>query len=144
MARVVELAFPPRRDHLALVRLVVEQVGRLSGELGDRRIEDLRLALSEACTNALDALRDRGSDAPVTVVFELIDGGVAVTVSDQAGGFEADAVEPIPAATDPGRLRHERGLGIPIMRSLVDELDFTSTAQGTTVRLVVRGEGLHR
>lgn len=144
MNRVVELAFPPRSDHLALVRLVVEEVARVAGRLPDRRIDDLRLAVSEACANALDALWARSSDEPVRVRLEVLPDGVEVTVTDGAGGFAVDAVDPIPAATDPRRLRHERGLGIPLMRSLVDEVDFTPTETGTAVRLIVRGPGHRR
>ena len=50
-------------------------------------------------------------------------------------------MDPLPVATDPQRLRHERGLGIPLMRSLVDEVVFTPTLGGTAVRLVVRATG---
>jgi serine/threonine-protein kinase RsbW len=136
---VVELQIPPRSDHLALVRRVVESVARIDGKLPDRRIDDLRLAVSEACANALEALQAVDSNAPVTVTFEHTHDAIEVAVTDHAGGFEVDAVDPIPAATDPGRLRHERGLGIPLMRSLVDEVTFESTGDGTTVRLVLRG-----
>lgn len=139
MGPVVELQIPPRSDHLALVRRVVESVARIDGTLPDRRIDDLRLAVSEACANALEALQAVESNAPVTVTFEHTDDAIEVAVTDHAGGFEVDAVDPIPAATDPGRLRHERGLGIPLMRSLVDEVTFESTGDGTTVRLVLRG-----
>jgi anti-sigma regulatory factor (Ser/Thr protein kinase) len=47
-------------------------------------------------------------------------------------------VTPAPGATDPQRLRHERGLGIPLMRSLVDDVTFTPTGDGTAVRLTIR------
>jgi serine/threonine-protein kinase RsbW len=134
----VELQIPPRSDHLALVRLVVEGAARL-GSLPDRRVDDLRLAVSEACTNAVDASQAAASEAPVTIAVELLEDEVAVTVTDHAGGFEVDAVEPAPAATDPARLGHEHGLGIPLMRSLVDELTFRPTGDGTAVRLLVRG-----
>lgn len=136
MGRLVELQIPPRSDHLALVRLVVEGAARL-GALADRRVDDLRLAVSEACTNALDA-QEGASDEPINIRIELLGDAVAVTITDHAGGFEVDAVEPVPAATDPGRLRHEHGLGISLMRSLVDELTFTPTDDGTAVRLLVR------
>ncbi len=138
MGRLVELQIPPRSDHLALVRLVVEGAARLGGPLPDGRVDDLRLAASEACTNALDAQQAAASEEPIVIRVELDDDEVAVTITDHAGGFEVDAVEPAPAATDPSRLRHEHGLGITLMRSLVDEVTFTPTADGTTVRLVVR------
>ncbi len=138
MGRRVELQIPPRSDHLALVRLVVETTARAGGQLPERRIDDLRLAVTEACANALDASQAAGSEAPVIITIELQDDSIEVFVADQAGGFEVEAVDPIPAATDPHRLRHERGLGIPLMRSLADEVEFAASPSGTTVHLVVR------
>jgi serine/threonine-protein kinase RsbW len=135
--RVIELVIPPRTEHLALVRLVVQSTASVNGQVPSRRIDDLRLAVSEACANALDAADATGSDAPVRITIELDEDLVAVTVTDQAGGFDVDDLDPIPPATDPRRLRHERGLGIPLMRSLADEVTFTRTPTGTTVRLLV-------
>lgn len=138
MGRQVELEIPPRNDHLALVRLVVASVATMQHHVPDQRVDDLRLAVSEACANAMDALRARGDDAPVRLRIDLREGEVAVTVTDRAGGFDPDALATMPGATEPDRLRHERGLGIPLMRSLVDEVTFTSTDDGTAVQLVVR------
>jgi serine/threonine-protein kinase RsbW len=134
---LVELEIPPRRDHLALVRLVVETTARLAG-LPDERVDDLRLAVSEGCANALDAHAERGEARPIAVTVHSDDAAVTVTVTDHAGGFEPAAARSAPAATDPQRLRHERGLGIPIMRSLVDEVSYAETDDGTALVLVVR------
>jgi anti-sigma regulatory factor (Ser/Thr protein kinase) len=141
VSSVVELEIPPRSDHLALVRLVVETAASIDGQIPERRIDDLRLAVSEACANSLDAQLATGRDAPVHILIELAEDLVAVTITDHAGGFDVDELDPIPPVTDPKRLRHERGLGIPLMRSLVDETTFTRTADGTKVRLVVHGVG---
>ena len=138
MGGVVELEIPPRSDHLALVRLVVQATASIDGRVPEPRVEDLRLAVSEACANALDAQEASGNEAPVRIVIEVEDDHIAVTVTDHAGGFDVDQLDPIPPGTDPRRLRHERGRGIPLMRSLVDEVTFTRTAEGTAVRLVVR------
>lgn len=136
MARVVELEIPPRSDHLVLVRILVEAVAAIDGRLSQRRMHDLRLAVSEAAANACDAQQAAGSTMPVHVRVELDEAAIAVTVTDHAGGFDPAEVTPIPAATDATRLRHERGLGIPLMRSLVDEVRFDQTEDGTAVRLV--------
>ena len=138
MASLVRLEIPPRRDHLALVRLVVSGAAAIDRSVAERRLEDLRLAVTEACANAVDATQKAGSDRPVVLVIELDDGLAVVTVTDHAGGFDPGEVEGLPAATDPERLTHERGLGLSLMRSLVDEVDFTRTDDGMAVRLVVR------
>ncbi|MGQ0831863.1 MAG: ATP-binding protein [Microthrixaceae bacterium] len=137
MAHHVELEIPPRSDHLAEVRLAVQDAASLDGRVSEQRVDDLRLAVSEACANAFDAHARVGSDAAVHVAIDVGDDAIAVTVTDHAGGFDLDELAPIPPVTDPLRLRHERGLGIPLMRSLVDEVTFTRTADGTAVRLVV-------
>jgi anti-sigma regulatory factor (Ser/Thr protein kinase) len=141
MSSVVELVIPPRSDHLALVRIVIEIAASIDRQIPERRIDDLRLAVSEAAANAVDAQLASGREAPVHIGIELEEDLIAVTVTDHAGGFDVEDLDPIPPVTDPSRLRHERGLGIPLMRSLVDETTFTRTPDGTAVRLVVRGLG---
>lgn len=137
MGRIVELEIPPRNDYLALARRAVAAAARLQGAMADRRVEDLSLAVSEACTNAVNASRARGIDTAVHLRVELTNDAVLVTVTDHAGGFEPDEVDPIPSAEDPRRLGHEGGLGLPLIRSLADEASFTATADGTAVTIRV-------
>jgi anti-sigma regulatory factor (Ser/Thr protein kinase) len=137
VGRTIHLQIPPRSDYLALVRRVVATAAGVGDVLSDRRIDDLSLAVSEACANAIDAQRASGSPDPVEVAIDLTPTAVVVTVRDHAGGFAPEEVDPIPAADDPGRLRHERGLGLPLMRSLAESVTFTPTADGTAVRLEV-------
>lgn len=135
--RTIELEIPPRKDYLALARRAVAAAARLHGGVADRRVEDLSLAVSEACTNAVNACRARGVEAPVHLRVELGVEAVLVTVTDHAGGFEPDDVHPIPSAEDPKRLGHEGGLGLPLIRSLADEATFTHTDDGTAVAIRV-------
>lgn len=139
MASVVRLEIPARRDHLALVRLVVSGAAAVDRVVPERRLEDLRLAVTEACANAIEATQQAGTETPIRVAIELEDGLATVVVTDGAGGFDPAAIEALPPATDPDRLTHERGLGLSLMRSLVDEVTITPTGDGTEVRLVVRG-----
>jgi serine/threonine-protein kinase RsbW len=139
-ATTVRLEIPPRRDHLALVRLVVSGAVAIDRRLAERRVEDLRLAVTEACANAVEAQLATGSTRSLEVTIELGDDLVAVTVTDHAGGFDVDALPSLPPVTDPGRLGHESGLGLALMRAHVDEITFTATADGTAVRLVVKAD----
>jgi anti-sigma regulatory factor (Ser/Thr protein kinase) len=138
VGRTILLQIPPRNDHLALVRRVVSTAAATGDELPDRRIDDLSLAVSEACANAIEAQRATGAGDAVAVRIDLGDGEVSVTITDHAGGFSPDEVDPIPAAEDPGRLRHEHGLGLPLMRSLASSVSFERTRDGTQVRIVVQ------
>jgi serine/threonine-protein kinase RsbW len=133
----VALEIPPRADWFALVRRVVGVAASLAPTLPDRRIDDLRLAVSEACANAVDGQRAAGSTQRIRVTISVDDDAVVVTVTDHGGGFDPGDVDPIPSVDDPTRLRHERGLGLPLMRDLADRVRFTRTDDGTAVELVV-------
>ncbi len=135
---VVELAIPARPAYLSLVRLVVDAaVGSLAPGLASTRIDDLKIAVTEACANAIEAHEAIYADGPVVVRCLVDDERVTVEVVDQGRGFDPDRVESLPAATDPRRLRHESGLGIPLMRTLADEVSFAAVGQGTAVSLTV-------
>ena len=137
MGRTIHLLIPPRTDHLALVRRVVSAAAAAGDALPTRRIDDLSLAVSEACANAIDAQRAVDAAAPVGIRIELDHDVVAVTVTDHAGGFSPDEVDPLPSVEDPGRLRHEHGLGLPLIRSLAESVTFRPTDDGTAVRMEV-------
>jgi anti-sigma regulatory factor (Ser/Thr protein kinase) len=138
LGHTILLSIPPRNDHLALVRRVVSTAAAASDDLPDRRIDDLSLAVSEACANAIDAQRAIGELSPVAIRIDLDARSVAVTVTDHAGGFSPDALDPLPSVEDPGRLRHEHGLGLPLMRSLSEHVAFEGTDGGTAVRIEVQ------
>jgi anti-sigma regulatory factor (Ser/Thr protein kinase) len=135
----IELDVPARPEFLSLVRSIVTLIAETGSKLPDRRIEDLRLAVTEACANAIDAERRKPEleREPVVVTCDLEADYVAVEVHDEGGGFDPDAITPHPDVTKPARLMFERGLGIPLMRELTDEIDFRREGGGTTVRLLV-------
>ncbi|HEX8803752.1 MAG TPA: ATP-binding protein [Acidimicrobiales bacterium] len=136
---VVELAIPARPAYLSLVRLVVDAaVVALAPNMSGARLDDLKVAVTEACSNAIDAHRSAWAEGPVRIRCDLTPESVSVEIVDRGAGFDPDDVAALPAATDPRRLRHERGLGIPLMRTLADDVTFTPTEDGTSVRLTVR------
>jgi len=48
----IELDVPARPEFLSLIRSIVTLIAETGSKLPDRRIEDLRLAVTEACANA--------------------------------------------------------------------------------------------
>jgi len=133
----IELDVPARPQYLSLVRSIVTLIAETGSKLPDRRIEDLRLAVTEACANAIDAERRKpeAERLPIIVRCDLEADYVVVEVHDEGGGYDPAALPPDPDVTRPARLMFERGLGIPLMRELSDELGFRRDGAGTTVRL---------
>jgi len=134
---VIELEIPARAEFVALARLVVSALASSDSTLADERIDDLKLAVSEACTNAIEAHADVDVNERVTLRWSEGDDRLEVQIEDRGQGFDPGQLPEHPPVTDPERLNFERGLGIPLIRTLVDEVAFDPSDAGTSVRLVM-------
>lgn len=134
----VELELPAAAEFVGLARLVVSSLASAHRDLPDDRIDDLKIAVSEACTNAIEAHSAADSDDRIVVRCHEHDDRLEVEIEDRGPGFSPDELPEHPPVTDPERLNFERGLGIPLIRTLVDEARFTQTATGMSVTMVMR------
>lgn len=134
---VVELALPARPEVVAVARLVVGALVAADPLFDEERNADVRLAVSEACTNAIQAQQgDAGDDPrPILLRCTVSEGLLELEVSDHGHGFDPGGLEPHPEVTDPARLDHEGGLGIPLIRLLSDRVAFHASPDGTTVEM---------
>ena len=133
----VRLEIPARADYLGLARQVVAAAAAVEPTFRDERIDDLRIAVSEATTNAIEAHADLDRDERIVIRCNLGEDSIEVEVMDRGSGFDPDDVAAMPDVEDPARLQHEHGLGLPLLRVLADEAEITSSEGGTAVRLVV-------
>lgn len=115
----VELRLPPDVAYVGIARLLVTLAARNAGMATDRA-EDLRIAVSEATTNAIKAHRADGNAEPVVLLFGPRDDGFEVIVKDAGPGFQP--AEPEVLAERDWQLEH--GLGVTIIRGLADEVSF--------------------
>ncbi len=137
MSEDFEIEIPPTFEHLAMVRSVLSSALEAEPALKEERLQDLRLAVSEATTNAIEAHNRAGVDAAVGIRITVADKKVTVRITDQGGGFDPSELKKHPPVTDPERLEYERGLGVTLMRRLTDDCTITPTKLGTTVSLVI-------
>ena len=135
--RAVQLEIPAGAEFVALARLVVSAMAAGETQLSDDRVDDLKIAVSEACTNAIEAHDALDTEERVVVECWADESHLEVTIEDRGTGFDVSNLPEHPPVTDPERLKFERGLGIPLIRTLVDELDITSSDEGTSVRIVM-------
>lgn len=133
----IVLEIPARADFVSFVRVVVAAAAELEPDIPNERIEDLKLAVSEATTNAINAHGRGRSDERIRVECRLVDDEVTVLIHDEGPGFEPDDVPDLPAPDHPDRLLHESGLGVHLMQTLADESSITSDGRGTDVKLTV-------
>ena len=127
--QTVRLTIPAKAEYITLVRLALSGLSQ-SRHLSDETLGDLKLAVTEACSNSVrHAYRD-GRPGSVQVVYEVHPDRLVIEVLDDGDGF---TVADRRAARD-GSLS-EGGLGIAIIRELADELEFGPGAGGQGSRL---------
>jgi serine/threonine-protein kinase RsbW len=105
----IELVLPARAENVAVVRQVIEVVGASMG-LGERVLEDAKLATTEACTNVVRHAYAEG-EGPLDVMIRPDRDNLTIVVSDQGRGITPKTTSDTP------------GLGLPLIRALSDGLD---------------------
>jgi serine/threonine-protein kinase RsbW len=131
-SRVVRLTIPAKAEYITLCRLALTGLSRLR-PLGEETLADLKLALTEACSNSVRHAYS-GGDGHVEISYELEADRLAIEVTDDGDGFDPHA-ETAPAA---GEELSEGGLGIAIIRSIADEFEIGPgpTGRGSRLRFV--------
>ena len=134
-AHAVRLCIPAKPEYIALGRLALTGLSRVQ-DLPEDVLADLKLALTEACTNSVRHAYD-GGEGIVEILYELHEDRLVIEVSDTGEGFSHEPVEP-----GEGDEPAEGGLGIAIIRALADELEISDrNGGGSRLRFVKRLDG---
>jgi serine/threonine-protein kinase RsbW len=120
---VVALTIPARAEYIALCRLALTGLARTRA-LRAEIVADLKLALTEACSNSVRHAYEEGRDGVVEVSYRLAEDRIEVEVTDDGAGFDPEVLERAQRELDEG------GLGIAIIRAITDELDIGSGPSG--------------
>lgn len=125
----VELQVPSRSAYVGVVRLATASLARSAG-LGEEEVDDLKIAVSEACTNSLLSHEAAGvADAPVTVSFERLDEGLMVEVRDR--GLTHQREGRTDASQDAHDLADDRfAMSMALLASLVDRCELRGRSGG--------------
>ncbi len=121
------------------VATIREFVGKASRDLkaDEAIIPALELVTDELCSNVI--IHGYGGQAGwIEVRVQPVEHGVQLTVRDWAGGFDAEAV-PLPDVEAPLEERALGGLGLFLVRSLMDEVRFENDGKkGNLVTVIKR------
>jgi len=113
----VKLTLPAYPENVAVVRHVLGAFAE-SLQLPDELIEDLRLAVTEACTNVVRHAYPAGDPGAVEISIEPRDERVRIVVADAGRG--------IGTSTDTSG----PGLGLPLIAAIADSVDLQSAPGG--------------
>ena len=132
--RDVDLSIPILPEMELTAMKTAEAVGEFMN-LDQTKIEEVKVALIEACINAFE--HSRSEDGRVDISFDIGDDGLAITISDDGQGFDLEDAQ---AETEKRRSGgdRKRGWGLTIMKELMDEVTIESSEKGTTLTMVKR------
>lgn len=144
----VEMSFTPLPAHVRTARLVATAVARRSG-VDEALLDEVRLAVGEACSRAVEAHQEHCPAEPVRVALTGTDGRFEVVVTDTAvqhngaadagdpanGGSEALGDEPAGAAGEPARQAVPAELGLAVIEGLADDVEIARTTAGLSIRM---------
>ena len=140
----VEVTFTPLPAHVRTARLVATAVARRSG-VDEALLDEVRLAVGEACSRAVEAHRQHCPAEPVRM--EMTDQGerFVVVVSDHAPaapGSPASANGHSKGHSGPFEVSHDdddggipASFGLAVISGLADDVHVSSTSTGVSVRM---------
>ncbi len=123
----IRLTIPAKPEYITLGRLALTGIARLRPEpLRQEVLGDLKLALTEACTNSVRHAY-AGREGMVEILYELHDDKLVIEVVDEGEGFDPPIDASSPLVEDE---LSEGGLGIAIIEALADEFEIRERPQG--------------
>ncbi|GAA0431692.1 anti-sigma B factor RsbW [Lentibacillus halophilus] len=123
-----EMRVPAKADYVGIVRLSISGIANRIGFTYDE-IEDLKIAVSEAITNAVDHAYQEGDNGEVSVGFGVYDDRLEVMVADHGGSFDLNDVKggigPYHSSESVENLR-EGGFGLFLIDALMDRVEINN------------------
>ncbi|MFF9074193.1 ATP-binding protein [Streptomyces sp. NPDC014646] len=143
----VELRFSAQPEHVRTARLVAAAVARRAG-VDEAVLDEVRLAVGEACSRAVGLHRSHGITAPVSVALTEEEKSFSIEVGDEVPG---PGTEPAPGAgpgvrgaapragldePEPGtEADGEDEMGLAVISGLVDDMEVRSGINGGVIRM---------
>jgi serine/threonine-protein kinase RsbW len=140
----VEVAFTPLPAHVRTARLVATAVARRSG-VDEALLDEVRLAVGEACSRAVEAHRRHCPAEPVRIEMTDLGERFEVIVRDAvpsaptvpaasnsaagAGASNGTATAGVDTSAIPA------GFGLAVISGLADDVRISATGSGVSVRM---------
>lgn len=126
VCETIKMEMNANPDYVGIIRLTTSGIANKIGFSVDD-IEDLKVAVSEACTNAIK----HSQDNKFSIAFNILENGVNIEIKDNGKGYNASSIR-TPDLENP----KENGLGLFIIQALMDDVIVESKdGEGTTIKM---------
>ena len=122
----IKMEISANPEYVSIIRLTTSGIANKVGFCIDD-IEDLKVAISEACTNAIK----HSLDERFIIIYSIIENGLTIEVIDNGKGYDRGSV----SEPDINNLK-EGGMGLFIIEALMDEVTVESQeGKGTSIKM---------
>ena len=122
----IKMEISANPDLVGIIRLTTSGIANKIGFSIDD-IEDIKVAVSEACTNAIKHSYDKS----VNIIYTILENGLDIEIRDNGKGYDVKSIDE-PDLTQP----RENGLGIFIIKTLMDDVNIQSKDnEGTIIKM---------
>jgi anti-sigma regulatory factor (Ser/Thr protein kinase) len=132
---LVELEIPSKTPYVGVVRLAMSSLARSAG-LDEEKVDDIKIAVSEACANAVLNNEEAGSTDPVSVTWNEEPARLVIEVADRGTTLDPSPVREV----DTQGFSTRAVMSMALLRSLVDGCEFAARDDGgmTTTLSITR------
>ena len=134
LKRENEISIPSSLDYLKDVDDFVEERLKKIG-LSQSDLADVAISVTEVVTNAVVHGNKNDLEKRVSVTLQIDESEIIVWVKDQGNGFDPDSV---PSPVENENILKKVGRGVFILKSLMDEVEFTFEPEGGTLVKIVK------
>ncbi|MGI5377145.1 ATP-binding protein [Streptomyces sp. CA-251387] len=130
----VELRFSALPEHVRTARLVAAAVARRAG-VDEAVLDEVRLAVGEACSRAVGLHQSVGITAPVKVALIEEEKQFSIEVGDEAPHIVPGERAPGAAGDDGDVEAEEDEMGLAVISGLVDDVEVSAGEHGGLIRM---------
>ena len=84
----IKMEITSNPDYVGIIRLTTSGIANKVGFSMDD-IEDIKVAVSEACTNAIK----HSNDEIFNITFSILENGIAIEIKDNGKGYDVDSID---------------------------------------------------
>lgn len=126
----IEMKVPAKAEYVGVVRLSISGIANRMGFYYED-IEDLKVSISEAITNAVTHAYNENDEGEVTIGFGVYEDRLEVMVADHGGSFDLSEVKggigPYKNTESVETLR-EGGFGLFLINALMDKVEINNNS----------------
>ena len=129
-----KLKIPSDTENLEIIRKFVTRIARKVGFKNDD-IHKIELAVDEACTNVIQHAYKNQKKQSIDIAIKLDFQKFSIVITDKGEGFDFQEID-IPQMDEYLAELRVGGLGIYLMKTLMDEVNYKKTNGKNQVRMV--------